>query len=66
MADFVNGFWNAYVMVLVALSIAFCVFITPIRPLVMVALMYSGEPSPPSQSLSVRLGKPFAPRASAP
>ncbi|TVO52300.1 MULTISPECIES: cytochrome-c oxidase, cbb3-type subunit III [Denitromonas] len=27
MADFVSGFWNAYVMVLVSLSIAFCVFI---------------------------------------
>ena len=27
MADFVSGFWNAYVMVLVFLSIAFCVFV---------------------------------------
>lgn len=27
MADFVSGFWNGYVMVLVALSIGFCVFI---------------------------------------
>jgi cytochrome c oxidase cbb3-type subunit 3 len=27
MADFVSGFWNGYVMVLVALSLAFCVFI---------------------------------------
>lgn len=27
MADFVSGFWNGYVMVLVALSILFCVFI---------------------------------------
>lgn len=27
MADFVSGFWNGYVMVLVGLSIAFCVFI---------------------------------------
>ena len=27
MADFVSSFWNGYVMVLVALSILFCVFI---------------------------------------
>jgi cytochrome c oxidase cbb3-type subunit III len=27
MADFVSGFWNAYVMVLVTLSIGFCVFV---------------------------------------
>ncbi|MBS0345120.1 MAG: cytochrome-c oxidase, cbb3-type subunit III [Proteobacteria bacterium] len=27
MADFVSGFWNAWVMVLVFLSIAFCVFV---------------------------------------
>lgn len=27
MADFVSGFWNAYVMVLVFLSISFCVFV---------------------------------------
>ena len=27
MADFVSGFWNAYVMVLVFLSICFCVFV---------------------------------------
>ena len=27
MADFVSGFWNAYVMVLVFLSIGFCVFV---------------------------------------
>ncbi|HMV19392.1 MAG TPA: cytochrome-c oxidase, cbb3-type subunit III [Zoogloea sp.] len=27
MADFVSGFWNSYVMVLVFLSIAFCVFV---------------------------------------
>jgi len=27
MADFVSGFWNGYVMVLVGLSIGFCVFI---------------------------------------
>jgi cytochrome c oxidase cbb3-type subunit III len=27
MADFVSGFWNAYVMGLVALSLAFCVFV---------------------------------------
>lgn len=27
MADFVSSFWNGYVMVLVALSLAFCVFI---------------------------------------
>ena len=27
MADFVSGFWNGYVMVLVFLSIAFCVFV---------------------------------------
>ena len=27
MADFVSGFWNIYVMGLVALSILFCVFI---------------------------------------
>lgn len=27
MADFISGFWNMYVMVLVALSIAFCVFV---------------------------------------
>ena len=27
MADFISGFWNMYVMVLVALSILFCVFV---------------------------------------
>ena len=27
MADFISGFWNMYVMVLVTLSIAFCVFV---------------------------------------
>ena len=27
MADFVSGFWNAYVMVLLFLSISFCVFV---------------------------------------
>ena len=27
MADFISGFWNVYVMVLVALSILFCVFV---------------------------------------
>ncbi|MCK2127449.1 cytochrome-c oxidase, cbb3-type subunit III [Thauera aromatica] len=27
MADFISGFWNAYVMVLVTLSILFCVFV---------------------------------------
>lgn len=27
MADFVSGFWNAYVMVLVALSLAYCLFV---------------------------------------
>ena len=27
MADFISGFWNMYVMVLVTLSILFCVFV---------------------------------------
>ncbi len=27
MADFTSGFWNAYVMVLVALSLAYCIFV---------------------------------------